>query len=437
MATLKAVVLRHQLREDGTYNVKIRVTHERQTAYIATEHYIGKKQITADCKRIKDNFILSVVEMEIARLRKEISNLGSRVSLYSAKALAEHLDKFRKPGSGERLDFFRYSEKKIAEIREAGRKSTADMYYYSMENLKSWLKRDTLDFKEITVRFLRDYENYLRSLDKMGGRGLEANLAAIRAIFNFAREEYNDDELDEIRIPNYPFTRYKIPRPEEPEQRAISIRDLLSIRSFVYEPGPGARKDQPSRPELARDVFLLSFYLVGMNGKDMFWLDKISGERITYQRAKTKDRRSDRAEISIRIRPEAREIIDKYRDPSGKRAFNFYRRYTDERTFNSAVNKGLKVVGEACKIENLEFYSARHTWATIARNECSISVDDISLALNHTDIYKKVTFKYIKKDFSRIDEANDRVLDLIKHYSASGNNPISRDAKIKNERPDQ
>ena len=416
MATLKAVVLKHQLREDGTYNIKIRVTHERQTAYIATEHYIAAKKVSADCKKIKDNFILAAVELEIARLRKEISRQGAKIYAFTAKALAEHLDAYRKPGSGENIDFFAYSEKKIERMRAEGRESTASMYQSSINNLRDWLKRDFLDFKEITVKFLRDYESHLRSLDKIGGRGLEANLAAIRGIFNFARAEYNDDETDEILIPNYPFVKYKIPRPGEPEQRSVTPEAFNRIRSYVYEKkSKFERKDQPSRPELARDVFLLSFFLVGMNSKDLYELraDQISEGRITYQRSKTKNRRSDKAEISIKITPEAAVLMDRYEDRTGERAFDFYSRYSSPATFNAGVNKGLKEVGKICGIQDLEFYAARHTWATIARNDCNISVDDISLALNHTDIDRRVTFKYIRKDFSRIDVANQKVIDFV------------------------
>lgn len=41
MATVKIVVLKHQKREDNTWNVKIRITHDRQSAYLATSHYVG------------------------------------------------------------------------------------------------------------------------------------------------------------------------------------------------------------------------------------------------------------------------------------------------------------------------------------------------------------------------------------------------------------
>lgn len=415
MPTLKAVVLKHQIREDGTYNIKIRVTHERQSAYIATEHYVGKKQVSADCKKIKDNFILEQIEIDIRGLRKEISKLGPKVSLYTAKELADYLSGTRKTGADQGLDFFRFAEEKIREIRTEGRDSTADSYASATNNLRTWLCRDYLDFKEITSKFLRNYETYLRGRKGMGSRGLESNLVYLRGLFNFARDKYNDEDLDDIKIPHYPFAKYKIPKSDEPEKRSLPVELIRKIQDYKYTPTSkfGIRKDGLYRANFARDAYLLSFYLVGINSKDMFYLPPISGDRIVYNRAKTKGRRADKAEISIKIEPVARELLEKYKDPDGVRALVFYKMYSDEKVFNSGINKGLKDVGESIGVPGLEYYSARHSWATIARNDCDISKDDISLSLNHADPDRKVTDTYIRKDWSRIDRANEKVLKLL------------------------
>ena len=75
---------------------------------------------------------------------------------------------------------------------------------------------------------------------------------------------------------------------------------------------------------LARDVFALSFYLIGMNTVDLFNCDCIADGRITYQRTKTKNRRDDKAEISVKIEPEAMPLIEKYMDKTRRRVFKFY-----------------------------------------------------------------------------------------------------------------
>ncbi len=410
--TLKPVVLKHNLREDDTYNVKIRVTLNRRSSYIGTEHYISKRKL-GDKGEIKDQFILDEVNNDIRRLRTEVSKLGAKVNKYTASSLAEYLSDRRNPGTGQGIDFIAYSRRKIADMKRRGQAPTASSYEYSINKLCRYLDSGSLEIKDITVKFLRRYEQYLRD-EGIGSRGLESNLAAIRALFNFAKDEYNDEDLEEIRISHYPFAKYKIPKADIPEQRALKIEEIAKIAGFRY--GAKSKYDprrEISRPELARDVFLLSFFLVGINSKDLYELTpaNVKDGYLTYNRSKTRRRRRDKAETRVRILPEAEEILSKYADPTGKRLLVFYNRYSNYRTFNSNVNKGLKAVGEAVGIDDLEYYAARHSWATIARNDCAVSTDDSSLGLNHTDVQRRVTEGYITKDFSLIDKANDKVVE--------------------------
>jgi integrase len=228
----------------------------------------------------------------------------------------------------------------------------------------------------------------------------------IRTLFNAAMLEYNDEDKDEIRIIHYPFRKYKLKKAPATEKRNISALQMQCIRN--------ASEDSLilKRTIFARDVFMLSFFLVGMNFADMYEADKYENGRLSYERKKTKGRRQDRAFISIKVEPEAAEILEKYRDKTGQRVFDFYNRYSDSHTFSSNVNKGLKKVAEACNIdEPLSTYYARHTWATMARNKCGVSKDDVDLALNHVDQGVKMADIYIEKDWSLIDRANRAVID--------------------------
>lgn len=96
-----------------------------------------------------------------------------------------------------------------------------------------------------------------------------------------------------------------------------------------------------------------------------------------------------------------------------ERIFSFYKMYADERSFNKNLNIGLKEVGKEVGVDDLEFYAARHSWATIAINDVGIDKYTVHEALNHIDEAMRVTDIYIKKDFSRINEANSKVLDFV------------------------
>ncbi|MDB5014273.1 MAG: recombinase [Daejeonella sp.] len=71
---------------------------------------------------------------------------------------------------------------------------------------------------------------------------------------------------------------------------------------------PGTREEQ------ARDLFMLSFYLCGMNAREIWGIttETAGKKRINYNWAKTRGRRKDNAYISIAIPPQAKLILQKY-----------------------------------------------------------------------------------------------------------------------------
>ena len=74
-------------------------------------------------------------------------------------------------------------------------------------------------------------------------------------------------------------------------------------------------------------MFILSFCLMGMNSADLFLCDTISESKgtltITYNRAKTATRRTDKAKISVNIHPFILPIYEKYKDVSEERVFRY------------------------------------------------------------------------------------------------------------------
>lgn len=96
--------------------------------------------------------------------------------------------------------------------------------------------------------------------------------------------------------------------------------------------------------------------------------------------------------------------------------------YASKDCLNTAVNKGLKKIGGILGIDDLEFYAARHSWATIARNDLRINKYVVHEALNHVDDAMKVTDMYLEKDYSQNDDANRRVIT----YVLTGDNGVKK-----------
>ena len=162
--------------------------------------------------------------------------------------------------------------------------------------------------------------------------------------------------------------------------------------------------------DLALDCYRLSFCLMGMNSADLWAAEEYTDGMIVYHRAKTKDRRSDGAEMRVVVPDVVRDVFERWRDADGERVFSFHRRFSTPENLNKSINEGLKAVGREVGVEGLQFYSARHSMATIALNEAGISKWLVNDMLCHVDPAMKVTELYIKKDYRPINEANERLM---------------------------
>lgn len=425
MATFKAEVYKHQKKADGTWNVKIRVTHNRQKKYLSTPIYVKMDDMTRSFK-LKKN-ITDKTDKIIDTYLNICADLGLRLKNMSMEELIAALEKASKPQL-ETIDFFKFALDEIEIMKKEGKSGTAGSYSCTVNALKRFVRRDILSISEINYNFLIDFSNMLikekeernKVETKKGNRitshrALSQYLANIRHLYNEAKRKYNDEEAGKILIPWSPFSKFKVPKEEKTRKRSLPTEKIRAIINLPYEYRKNVRKivAQNCRFNLAKDVFVLSFGLLGMNTADLFNCAIINDDRITYFRQKTRSRRRDEAKIVVDIQEQIKELFENYRDKTGKRVFRFYQMYRDENTFNQAVNKGLKEIGTQLKIDDLEFYAARHSWATIALNVLKINKYVVHEGLNHVDEEMKVTDIYIEKDFKAINEANKMVLTFI------------------------
>lgn len=403
MATFKPEVRMDNLRSDNTYSIRIRITHNRKVKRIPTSIYVDKKEVTKSGK-IKNQQIIDQLEGIVREYRKKVTALSVAIEVMTIDELTEYLTK---KDETLKVDFFEFSEKWIAKNKD---KHGIQIFVSMLNTLEKFLGRRRLDFKEINYRFLKSFEEYLGQR-----RRLSLYMGKIRHLYNEAKLEYNDEEYGRILIPWSPFAKYSIPNIEPTKDRALTAEQIRQIYELPYKPNRF-----PSRPcayNVAKDVFILSFCLMGMNTADLYLCEELAESNgrytITYNRAKTSTRRSDKARISVDVHPFLVPLFEKYRNPRKGKIFSFVNRYCDYTQLNKSVNKGLKEVGKAIGIDDLEFYAARHTFATIARNKLGYDKSTVGEALNHVEKENKITDIYIQKDFSIINKLNKEVIEYV------------------------
>lgn len=393
--TLKALIRKSKMRADKTWNVLIRLTYDRRVKYIATNEFVEKKDITAS-GRIKNMAVVERCEDLIRVYRKRIGELNLEVNDMDIDDVVRYVTMKRNAGG---LSFTGYAEKWLEESEAKGKKN----YRSAVNALKRFVGREEIMFDEVTVNLMRGFEKWLG--DKP--RAVSLYCSAIVKMFNDAREYYNDEDNDVVLI-KHSLRKYRVPKPGVAEKRALPVEVVRRIFSLPYD---GKKvKGMCSVHDLALDCYRLSFCLMGMNSADLWAAEEYEDGMIVYHRAKTKDRRSDGAEMRVVVPDVVRDVFERWRDADGGRVFSFHRRFSTPENLNKSINEGLKAVGREVGVEGLQFYSARHSMATIALNEAGISKWLVNDMLCHVDPAMKVTELYIKKDYRPINEANERLM---------------------------
>jgi integrase len=419
MLTIKAEIKRSELKVDGTYNVKIRFTLDRKVKRLSTNLFVTQQDLTKSLKFKEDTSIKREIDRLVLYYREQCLKLQLDQNHYSLDEIIEFLN-----GEQEKqqtIDFIKFSREWIASATIKG----APNYTTAINALVRFVGKEELDINLITLEFLEQFKAFLigerdartKKLMQQGkrvtsNRTLSLYLVSIKKLFSEAKRKFNKKDKNLILIPNSPFEDFKIPKQEATRKRAISVDIIKKLWKLPYKDMKKGYKST-CRYNLAKDCFILSFCLMGINSADLYNATEMRGNTIIYNRTKTKARRLDGAKMMVDIPKIVQPLIDKYKDSTGKRLFNFYQYYGDEKTFNKAINSGLKEIGAILEVDDLEYYAARHSWATIALNKVGIDKYIVHAALNHIDDSMKVTDIYIERDFVNENKANTKVVKYV------------------------
>lgn len=277
------------------------------------------------------------------------------------------------------------------------RKGTATLYRITADKVRAF--DATATFDTITVDWLERFERHYSQT--METNGLAIQLRNIRAVFNWAI----DNELTE----KYPFRRFKI-KQEKAVINNITVEQLRQLRDYPCEPWQ----------EIYRDLFMLSFYLCGINIGDLLLLtkDNVRNGRIVYKRQKT-GRLYD-----LPVVEEAKAIIERYK---GERfLLSPMDGLADYHTFTSHANKALKKIGTSERVADkvgklrkvvyhpilphITTYTARYTFASIGA-KLRIPRETIALCLGHA--WTDVTSHYISYDNELVDDAVRQIVGYV------------------------
>ena len=391
--------------QDGTFPVKLSVGHGTRL-YLSTgvsvhmDNWVdGQVEGTKDAKRL--NKILENQRLRVrARLLllKEDGKLG-KVFVTHLRKLLTAPDMDEVPDEDGRVSLWEIADRCIS--TKEGR--TKLVYLLTLSKLRAFAGDKPIYIEDIDRVWLHNFDASIGG--KVNSRAI--HLRNLRAICNFA--------LDEELTTHYPFRKFKI-KTEETMKKALTVDQMRTLLTMPVEPWQ----------EEYRDMFWLMFLLRGINAVDLFGAtpDQVVDGRLEYRRSKVGTL------LSVKLEPEALEIIEKYRGKDHLVApLDRYTNYKDYlrrmdygiKSLGRPLGKRGKVIGDGM-FPKISSNWARHTWATLCA-EIDIPDPTITLGMGHKTAGHKTTAIYIKRDMKKVDEANRMVIDYIK-----GNRPASLDA---------
>mgnify|MGYP000712397475 FL=1 len=419
MLTIREEIKKGEIKSDGTYNIKVRFTLDRKFKRLSTNFFVTSKDLTKSLKLKEGTTVKREVDKLIQTYQEKCAKLQLEVNHYTLDDILEYLKAERT--RTQSIDFIQYCKEWLETTDIKGKKN----YQSALNSFISYLGKEHLKTDEVTSQLLNGFKAHLNlkreklvlQLQKQGkripsNRTVSLYLGSIRHLFNEAKKKYNDYDKNVILIPHSPFEHVEVPKQEATRKRALSaetINQILKLPNIRNANG----KERICPFNLAKDCFILSFCLMGMNSVDLHSCDEIEDNAITYYRSKTTGRRLDKAKMKVDILPDLSFLMEKYKDYTGRRVFRFYQMYNTANNFNRAINLGLKQIGKILKVDDLEFYAARHSWATIALNKVGIDKYTVHAALNHVDETMKVTDIYIERDFVNENKANAKVVKYV------------------------
>ena len=393
MATLKAVVRKQ--RADGFYAVYIRIVHRSRMGYIKTDKVISPKSKDPVVNEYCSRQILKYTDM---LNRKDLTQ-------YTVAEVIEYLTRDAGVES-----FSEYARLHIDRMKKSGHARNAKDYLYALQHLERYLGPNNVLFAHLSSAVLKKWIATM----SLTNRAKEKYPICLRQIFKAALVELNDEEKGIIRIKFNPWLKVQIPKSDKAAQRAISAE---ACGEFFNRPLPKT-KMLSSLPELGRDVAMLVLCLGGINTADLYALKKSDYHNgvIGYKRAKTRHSRKDEAYIEMRVEPFIQPVFDKYLAADDDEfLFTFHNRYCDCDSFCANVNSGIKKICEDMGLKKEDYYCVytfRHTWGTIAQNDCDANLYEVAFGMNHSHGLN-VTRGYVKIDFSPAWRLNAKVIDFV------------------------
>lgn len=388
---LRLVILEPKVLADGTHKIRIAISHNSQTRYIPTRFTVP------DPRKLKNGNVTGVpnaayINQQLRTLLNKIytfyDNLEDR-EYYTCSQLVKLFTNKLEKGSIRTAEEIAYEMLRIKQHNWAP--DTIRMHKKRSEMFFEYAGKDFL-LSMLDSAMVFGYRDFLRKKN-YSETTISMYMSTLRRLVYFALNH----GYAKFEVP--PFFDYKEPLPIV-RDLALSLDQLRQLRDIT---------DLGKWEECARDIFMLSFYMCGMNIGDILAQD-LTKDSVKFIRIKTKSRRNPNEQTEFTIQPEARAIIDKYLNEDGQ--LQFYGRVSKS-SIQHITDDYLPKLKDKIGADRLIYYSARKTFSQLA-NEFMIKDSIIEYCLGDAiSSPRRALSFYIRVNKRMADKAIRKIFDAV------------------------
>ena len=405
ITSVKLMLNKSRILNNGSYPLVFQVIHNRRKKLLYTGYRMKEEVFDESEGKIMNGVGSTFTATEVVKMNRELRKMRNQIDI-RIRQLERTREEFAVEdiltqnafGTGKsQFYLLRYINVQIERKQELKKVGMAAAYKSTRSSLAKFIGRPDVRMSEVDLAFVRRYEDFLYS-NGASGNTVSYYLRNLRSLYNQAVTDGYHPRGE------YPFAKAQT-RPAKTVKRALSRTDMQNLADLNLENEPEL--------EFTRDLYLFSFYAQGMAFVDIVLLKKtdICNGVLTYSRHKSKQL------IRIVVTPQMQGVIDKYNTEneylfpiiSGEYASG-YQKY---RLALGRINRHLKKIAVVADIKvPLTTYTARHTWATLAR-DYGAPISVISAGLGHTS--EEMTRVYLKDfDVFMLNQVNSIVTNLSK-----------------------
>lgn len=391
MATFSIVIVPTKKLSNGRHRIRIALAHCSQTRYIPTQFILDSANQMKNGRVVKHENA-SNINTCLRKLINEYEEILSSMHYISTLSCTELIHLITHEQQKKGMTFNAIVKEYLSFMNTEDRKKSYKLYSIACGKLIKHMKED-FPLVQLTPAHIQSFADAMKE-DGLKETSIKIYLTLIKVVLNYAQK------MNYVNYQVHPFVLFKMPAGNVRELD-LTVEELKRIRDV---------KLMKNVQIMTRDVFMLTYYLGGINLRDLMEYDFTNHDSMRYIRHKTRNSKKNENEIAFSIQPEAQRIINKYISENGRLTFGIHSSY--EKVYSLIFRHINKVTALAGINRKISYYSARKTFAQHGY-DLGIEIEKIEYCIGHSMKNNRPIFNYIRIMQEHADRVFREILDQL------------------------